>query len=172
MRLLLPLLAFALSACSDAYQPETGNAASPDGTRASDGDARAQFLAATGGDDWADWPVDLTEDSTDHGRACLRVIAPMRERAVALLAQDDALRLEEGQYRRLIGKARPPGGGAPYLLRGFASTNSIARVQRSGEAIVVHSDSGGGPADLSKHPCVAILDRMPSQVFTVVSYDL
>jgi hypothetical protein len=134
-------------------------------------DARAEFLRMTANDAWAAWPPELNEDPGERGRACLRVLEPQRERAIALLSTEAAVKLDDAQYRRLIGTARPPGGGAPYLLRAFSASNSIARLTWAGDAVVVHMDAVGPLANVRRHPCVSILTRAPVQVFTVAGYD-
>ena len=89
-----------------------------------------------------------------------------------MLEAASALKLDDGQYRRLVDTNRPPGGGAPYLLRGFSAANSTTRVKWSGDAVVVHVDAPDGLHDVRRHPCVSILVRAPTEVFTVTAYDL
>ena len=173
MKLMVIALALLGCACSQSPQPEPDNAASPaPEAAASPADVRAEFLGKIGDDPWANWPVALTEDQNDQGRSCVRVTEAMRQRAIDLLASQPAIKVDEAEYRRLVGTVRPPGGGAPYLLRGFSSDNSFSRSKWSGEAVVVHTDAAGGLSKVRRHPCVAILNRMPSEVFTVAAYDL
>lgn len=62
--------------------------------------------------------------------------------------------------------------GSLYLLRGFSTTNSAARVKVTGKVVTVHSDALGGLANLRRHPCVAVLSIAPAEVYTVAAYDL
>jgi hypothetical protein len=174
MRLSIILLALAAAACSKpARQADPGNASADRNAQvaSTEGDMRAQFLHLAGKDSWADWPADLLEDPDFYGRACVRVSAPMRPEAIRLLDQQPAVALEAVQYRRLVGNARPPGGGTPYLLRGFSSPNSTSLIKRAGSAIVVHTNSPDSLSKIRRDPCVAILNAAPTRVFTVATAD-
>lgn len=174
------VLTVALLTCACSRSPDPGNSkveqAVPNAARsddgALDGDIRAEFLRLTGDDPWANWPADLAEDPNDRGRYCYRVSDGMRETAIDMLQVQPAIEIDPVQYKRLVGAVRPPGGGTAYLLRGFSSKDSFSRLKWSGNAVVVHSDPTGRLVDVRRHPCVAILNRRPSAVFTVAMYDL
>jgi hypothetical protein len=173
MKRLLVVLAVVGSACAESSpaDPENAEGATPD-TAVSSDDLRSEFLGMIGNDSWANWPAGLSEDPNDQGRSCFRVTEAMRQAAIDMLESQPATRLDEVQYKRLVGAVRPPGGGAPYLLRGFSSANSLSRSKWSGDAVVVHTDAPEGLSNVRRHPCVAILNRMPAAVFTVSAYEL
>lgn len=135
-------------------------------------DVRAEFLSKAGSDTWVNWPDSLRGDPADEGEPCARVADRSRQAAITRLAQHPAIRVEGEEYERLTGAAAPTGGGAFYLLRGFSTTNSSARVKVNGNAIVVQSDGLGGLWGLRRHPCIAALARAPSAVYTIAVYDL
>ena len=173
MKRLFLALALVGSACAETSSADPDNATGAAGNAATTpGDPRAEFLGMTGNDPWANWPAGLSEDPNDQGRSCFRVTEAMRQAAIDMLETQPATRIDEVQYKRLVGAVRPPGGGAPYLLRGFSSANSLSRSKWSGDAVVVHTDAPGGLSNVRRHPCVAILNRLPSAVFTVSAYDL
>jgi len=161
------------SACAESSPADPDNAAGPmRDAAASPEELRIEFLGMIGNDPWANWPAGLSEDPNDQGRSCFRVTEGMRQTAIDMLETQPAIRLDEVQYKRLVGAVRPPGGGASYLLRGFSSANSLSRSKWSGDAVVVHTDAPEGLSEVRRHPCVAILNRLPSEVFTVSAYDL
>ena len=156
-------LAVAAGACSPpAAAPATNQAMAPL-------DANAEFLRAANGDPWARPPASWANDGGE--RRCARVTEDRIEEATHRLEQISAIRLTADEARRLTG-IQGTGMGAAYLLRGFASNNSTARVLISGRNVIVESDSLGGLFRLRRHPCVAWLDRAPAQVFTFASYDI
>jgi len=175
MKLSIVPLALLAAACSQpARQPEPGNATADRGAQVAPpaSNMRAEFLRLAGADSWADWPMDLLEDPDDYGRACIRVSGPMRAAAIAMLDQLPAVPLEDLQYLRMVGETRPPGGGTPYLLRGFSASNSTSLIKRAGTAVVVHTNAPDGLSNVRRYPCVAILNAAPRQVFTVATDDL
>jgi hypothetical protein len=131
------LLALLLTACgqgSTASQP-----AEPEI------DVRTEFLRLAANDPWAKWPDRLQDDPADDGQRCQRVSEQSREQAIARLAEAPAVPLDVREYERLTGAASPRASdGTLYLLRGFSSTNSTARVKVTGNAVTVHSDALGG----------------------------
>ena len=136
-------------------------------------DVRTEFLLLAANDPWAKWPDRLQEDPADDGQPCDRVSEQSRDLAIARLAQAPVVPVDAREYKRLTGTAPPPAtDGALYLLRGFSSTNSAARVKVTGNAVTVHSDALGGFSKLRRHPCIAMLKNPPSEVFTVAAYDL
>jgi hypothetical protein len=137
----------------------------------SEPDIRAEFLRLAKGDSWARWP-DRPEDTLTESKPCQRVSEPSREVAIARLAEVPAVEVQALDYLRLTGTPPPPGQAAFYLLRGFSSTNSTASVKQVGSVTTVHSDALGGISNLRRHPCIASLSMPPSEVFTVVAYDL
>lgn len=129
------------------------------------------LLGETGNVTWVNWPNDLRYFSgTDE--PCLRVSEQSLEAAIRLLSQNSALPIDRKEYEDLIGAAPPENHGTPYLLRGFSTSNSAARVTVIGDAVTVHSDALGGLGNIRRHPCVAVLNTAPSAVYTVVAYDL
>jgi hypothetical protein len=173
MRVRAILLALIACSCSESHQPEQryGAEAVPEAAP-SLRDIRGSFLGMIGNDPWANWPTGLLEDPQGQARSCFHVTEAMRQSAINMLEAQPAVRLDEAQHARLVGTVRPPGGGAPYLLRAFSSANSLTRLKWSGDAVVVHTDAAGGLFEVRRNPCVAILNRMPSEVFTVAAYDL
>jgi hypothetical protein len=132
-------------------------------------DERGEFLRAARGDDWARppsaWPA--TEDE----RPCTRVAEAHRAEAISRLRQDSAVRLTHADYRRLTG-ANEEHAGLAFLLRGFATNNSVVRLTISGADVIVSSEALGGLFNLRRHPCVAFLERAPARVFTWAMYDM
>jgi hypothetical protein len=136
-------------------------------------DVRTEFIRLAANDPWAKWPDRIQEDPADDGQRCDRVSEQSRDLAIARLAQAPAVVVDAREYKHLTGAAPPPAtGGALYLLRGFSSTNSAARVKVTGNAVTVHSDALGGLYKLRRHPCIAVLKNAPSEVYTVAAYDL
>jgi hypothetical protein len=135
-------------------------------------DVRASFLKMASGDAWANWPDGLQENPSDDGQTCERLPERSRERAIALLDHEQAVALNASEYEQLTGSAPPSTGSAFYLLRGFSTANSKARVKVTGAVAVVHSDALGGLSDLRRDPCIARLESAPTQVYTAVAYDL
>ena len=135
-------------------------------------DVRVSFVKMAKGDSWANWPDGLSDDAAHDGRACERVSTQLREQAIARLAEAPAVAIEPRQYEQLTGKAPPAGNGTLYLLRGFSTTNSVAQVTFTGSAVTVHSDALGGLSNLRRDPCIAWLREAPSEVYSVVGYDL
>lgn len=135
-------------------------------------DVRASFPKMAGGDAWAKWPDGLQENPSDDGQTCERVPERSRERAIALLDQKQAVALKASEYEQLTGFALSSTGSTVYLLRGFSTTNSKARVKVTGAVAVVHSDALGGLFNLRRDPCIARLESAPTQVYTAVAYDL
>jgi len=129
----------------------------------------AEFVALSHDDAWAkppdQWPSGPSE------RICVRVSDARRAQAIDRLSQVSAVRITGALYQELTGRNDAP-RGAPYLLRGFASNNSVARVLAWDDAVIVESNSLGGLFDLRRHPCVAFLDRRPDRVYTYANYDI
>jgi hypothetical protein len=161
------LLCLLLCACSQS--PTSGNSDWPTGADLSD-DTSA-FLRMTGNDPWVNWPKDWRYVGSDE-QSCVRVTEKSREAAIRLLAQDSALAIDRSRYKELTGEAQPGAGGSAYLLRGFATDNSAARVTAVGDIVTVHSDALGGLFNPRRYPCVAMFQAKPSIVYTVAAYDL
>ena len=164
------LLALLLTACGQGAGSNQQKAEVPAGPEV---DVRTEFLRLAANDPWAKWPDRLQEDPVDDGQPCQRVSEQSREQAIARLAEVPAVALDAREYKRLTGAGPPPAiDGTLYLLRGFSSTNSTARVKVTGDAVTVHSDALGGLFDLRRYPCIASLSNAPSEVYTVAAYDL
>jgi len=133
---------------------------------------RTSFLSMTEGDPWAQWPKEQDASSDSKDQSCERVSQKARDKAIALLAKAPAVEIRADEYRQLTGKAPPLTAGTLFLLRGFATTNSAARVSVEGDAVTVHSDALGGMFNLRRHPCIASLTNRPSRVYINVGYDL
>jgi hypothetical protein len=176
MRWLPPLLlGITACCCSPSASPSESNGAT---AKASEGGpaphdpavpgGRADFIRAAEEDDWArpppDWPADEAE------RPCTRVVERYRAEAIRRLRRDSAAGLTRDESRRLTG-SQEAHAGAAFLLRGFATNYSVTRLMVSGTVVIVESNSLGGLHDLRRHPCVAFLDRRPSQVYTYATYD-
>jgi hypothetical protein len=165
--LLLPLL---LTACGQGGASNQLQAIVPS---ESEVDVRTEFFRLAANDTWANWPDRLQEDPADDGKPCHRVPEQSRERAIARLAEAPAAALNAREYREFTGAESPQEtDGALYLLRGFSTTNSAARVKVIGKAVTVHSDALGGLFNLRRHPCIAALSNAPTEIYTVVAYDL
>jgi hypothetical protein len=163
------------AACSAAPRNSTAAATQEPAVRVAgdEPDLRAQFLAQVGRDPWANWPERLPDVDNAPDERCERVSEAALEEALRLLSGRAAVPLRPEQVRRFTpGRSAAHGRLEPYLLRGFASRNSAARLRRAGSSVVVFSDALGGVFALRRHPCVALLDRPPATVFTVVGYDL
>ena len=164
------LLALLLTACGQEGTSNQQQAAVPAEPEV---DPRTEFLRLAANDTWAKWPDRLQENPADHGEPCQRVSEQSREWAVARLAETPAIVLDAREYTRLTGAAPPSASDRTlYLLRGFSTTNSTARIKVTGNAVTVHSDGLGGLFGLRRHPCIAALSNAPSEVYTVASYDL
>lgn len=135
-------------------------------------DGRVRFLRMTNGDPWAKWPDGVHENPADDGQPCERVPELSRQRAIALLAQEPAVALDARIYERLTGAPPTATKDTLYLLRGFATDNSEARVKVTGAAVTVHSDALGGLFNLRRQPCIAALSSAPAEVYTVATYDM
>ena len=136
-------------------------------------DSRTEFLRLAANDPWAKWPDRRQEKPGDDGEPCRRVSERYRKRAIARLAKAPSVAVDAREYARLTGAAPPSAiDGTLYLLRGFSTTNSVARVTVTGNAVTVHSDALGGLFALRRHPCIAALRNAPSEVYTVAAYDL
>ncbi len=171
MRAVPALLAIlSLAACNPSGAGEDANAVVPPVEEAPD--LRAEFLAKAAGDAWVNWPAGLQGDPADDGEQCVRVTEHAREAAIKRLAQHPAIGIDRKEYEQLTGAAAPTGDEELYLLRGFSTNNSAARVKVIGDAVTVHSDALGGFYGLRRHPCIASLTRPPSAVYTVAAYDL
>lgn len=163
------LLVLLLTACGQAGSDRDEEAGPPPKF---DSSVRSEFLRLAAGDPWARWPDSLEENPADDGQPCKRVTDEFREEAIARLAQNAAVAIDHGEYRRITGAAPRATGDKLYLLRGFSTTKSAARVKVTGNAVTVHSDALGGLFNLRRHPCIAVLNSVPSQVYTVAAYDL
>jgi hypothetical protein len=163
--LLLPLLAIA---CSQSETPDQRSAAPAAGPA---DDVRSEFLALAGSDSWAKWPDGVQEDPLDDGQPCYRVTDEARQEAVQLLSSEESVALDGPQAGRLTGGRAAAREGTLYLLRGFSTTNSAARVKVTEDVVTVHSDALGGLFNLRRHPCVAALGKRPSKVYTMAAYD-
>jgi hypothetical protein len=164
------LLSCLLAACGPTGAGEYANAVVPPVEE--EHDIRAEFLSKASGDEWVNWPVDLQEGPADERQGCVRVAEPSLAAAIGSLAQQPAIRIDPEEYERLTGTQAPRGQGTLYLLRGFSTAGSEARVTVYGDAVTVHSDGMGGFFSLRRHPCIAALSRSPSAVYTVAVYDL
>jgi hypothetical protein len=129
----------------------------------------AEFVALSGNDEWAR-PPDRWPSGASEG-VCLRVSEARRAEAIDRLQQESAVAITHLSYRALTGRNDSP-HGTPYLLRGFASTNSGARLLVWDDAVIVESGSLGGLFHLRRYPCVAFLDRRPRRVYTYANYDM
>ncbi len=164
------LLVLLLTACRQEDTSTQQQAAVPEEPKV---DLRTEFVRLAANDPWAKWPDRLQENPADDGEPCQRVSEQSRERAIARLAEAPAVALDAREYTRLTGAAPPSAtDGTLYLLRGFATTNSTARLKVTGSAVTVHSDALGGLFGLRRHPCIAALSNAPSEVYTVAAYDL
>lgn len=163
------LFALLLTACGQSGPTNHRETVGPVEASQDDG---FDFLKMAKGDPWARLPKGLQEDPADNGQPCERVSEQNREQAIALLAEAPAVALGAAQYKHLTGAALPASNGTPYLLRGFSTVNSEARVTVVGNAVTVHSDALGGLFELRRHPCIAALKSAPSEVYTVAAYDL
>jgi hypothetical protein len=163
------LLALLLTACGQVAPSNQQEATLPAEPEV---DVRTEFLRLAANDPWAKWPDQLQEDPADDGQPCERVSERSRERAIARLAEAPAVALDAREYGRLTGTAPPATEGTLYLLRGFSTTNSAARVKVTGNVVTVHSDALGGLFNVRRHPCVAALSGAPAEVYTVAAYDL
>lgn len=163
------LLSLFLAACGQSAsmsQSETGM------QTGADDDVRISFLKMANGDPWAQWPEELKESPADEGRTCERVPEKARGQAIALLTKAPAVAIEAREYERLIGSAPPSTADTLFLLRGFSTTNSTARIIVTGRAVTVQSNALGGIFNLRRHPCIAPLESFPSKVYTAAAYDL
>ena len=163
------LLALLLTACGQVGPSNQQQATLPAEPEV---DVRTEFLRLAANDPWAKWPYRLQEDPADDGQPCERVSEQSRERAIARLADAPAVALNAREHERLTGTAPPVTDGTLYLLRGFSTTNSAARVKVTGNFVTVHSDVLGGLFNLRRYPCVAALSSAPAEVYTVAAYDL
>ena len=159
------VFALLLSACS----PPTSDKA--ENTLQAEQDPEIEFSKAVGNDPWANWPADLSHFGGEE-HSCVRVTEQSREPAIRLLAMDAAIHIDVEKYKELTGKSAPQSQGALFLLRGFSTSNSAARVTVNGAAVTVHSDALAGVYNIRRDPCVAALQSAPSTVYTVVAYDL
>ncbi len=162
------LLALVLSGCGQAGTNPTQITEARDTSL----DVRSEFLRLTAGDPWAKWPDALREHPADDGQPCKRVTEQSRDEAIALLSDEPAVAIDPRRAQVLTGTVTPENRSSLYLLRGFSSTNSTARVKVTGNTVTVRSDALGGLFNLRRHPCVAVLRTSPSEVFTVATYDL
>lgn len=173
------VLAFLLTACSQPdqtsqpHEPEQtpANSAIPAGQEVHEGD-NSSFLKLAGGDVWAKPPVGIDEDPSDDGKPCERVSEQALGKAIGLLEKSPAVAIDASKYRQLTGAPSPPVDGTLFLLRGFSTTSSAARVKVTGSVVTVHSDALGGLHSLRRHPCIAALKSAPSEVYADASYDM
>jgi hypothetical protein len=93
-------------------------------------------------------------------------------KAVQLLEKQEAVGLAPAQVRTFLGTEPEDTNEQPFLLRGFASDNSAARVFVSGKNVSVSSEGLGGLANIRRYPCVAYLGVQPDKVYTMATYDL
>jgi hypothetical protein len=136
------------------------------------GDVRAEFLNAVGKDAWADWPPEITAKPVGQWRPCFRVREDAVSRAIGILENEQAVALNAALYRALVGHEREASKDQPYLLRGFATNNSAARISLNGTDVTVHSEGLGGLHGIRRYPCVAYLQKKPTKVHTAAMYDL
>jgi hypothetical protein len=161
------LLCLLLCACSQSEPP--GSRDWPTGADLSR-DSSA-FLRMTGNDPWVNWPNDWRYVGTGE-RPCVRVSEQARAAAIRLLARVSAVSIDRNEYEKLTDETQPNAEGSAYLLRGFSTDNSSARVTTVGTIVTVHSDALGGLFNPRRHPCVAMLGSAPSVVYTDAAYDL
>ena len=163
------LLSLFVAACSQADPPSGATLRSEGGD-----DVRAEFLRMANGDPWAKWPDGdwLHGNLAEDGQPCERVSEQFREVSVGRLTEAPAVAVDAREYKHLTGAAPPAIDGTFWLLRGFSTTGSAARVKVTGNAVTVYSHAMGGLFDLRRHPCIAVLRSGPSEVYTVVDYDL
>ena len=161
------LICLFLSACSQSLPSDQSDR--PTGANLSND--KSAFLRMTGNDTWVNWPSDWSYVGSGE-QPCVRVSEMSREAAIRLLAQESALAISRNQYKELTGEAQPGSSGSAFLLRGFATDNSAARVTSVGDVVTVHSDALGGLLNPRRYPCAAMLKAEPSTVYTVAAYDL
>lgn len=125
-----------------------------------------------GSDPWAKWPDVIDGKPSDDERPCERVTEQSRDEAIRLLSKAPAVAIDPDRAQFITGKTPPETEARLYLLRGFSTSNSGSRVTVTGDAVTVHNDALGGLFNLRRHPCVAALRGLPSEVFTVAAYDL
>jgi hypothetical protein len=163
------LLSALLAACGQSNPTSRADSTAQSQT---DESLRASFLRMTSGDVWAKWPDSVQDNPPDNAQPCKRLREKARERAIFLLDRTPAIALDAHEYERLMGTPLPRTSRTFYLLRGFSTINSEARVRTAGDVAVVHSDALGGLSNLRRDPCIASLEAAPTHVYTSVAYDL
>jgi len=132
-------------------------------------DPEREFLRAARGDDWARPPPNWPDDLVEH--PCTYVVEGRRSEAIRRLTSVSAVPLTRGEAR-LLSAEQTPGAGHAFLLRGFATNNSVSRAMITGTDLIVESNALGGLFQLRRRPCVAWLDRAPARIFTFATYDM